>query len=210
MVSKRALISRKSLSSGEQIVFETRQSAWLCMKTAVLALVLFFVSIILYVWTLMSSAPSIPWLTDAVNNHSYGKYVQWALLIIAILALLFAFVKYLRWGSTVYASTNERIITKRGILSKTYEDMPLRMITNIDLGQTLAERGLGYGTIMFSTQGLSEGGGRKKADVVWTGVPNPMNVRKMLQEALDSRFRGKSSDERDAPPAPSPPKKENT
>jgi uncharacterized membrane protein YdbT with pleckstrin-like domain len=208
MAGKSKLISTKSLSNDEQIVFETRQSAWLCMKTAVLGALLFFLAVILYVWTMISSAPSIPYLTDAVNNDSYGKYVQWSLLVIAVLALIFVMIKYLRWGSTVYASTNERIITKRGILNKTYEDMPLRMITNIDLGQTIGDRALGYGTIMFSTQGL--GGKKANADVTWTGVPKPMEVRKKLQEALDSRFRGRASEEVESPPEPTPTKKEKT
>jgi len=85
----------------------------------------------------------------------------------------------------VYAATDERIITQKGILNKTYEDIPLKMITNIDLSQSLGKRAMGYGTMVFSTQGM----GGRKADVVWDAVPNPMSVRRKLQEAMDSRVR---------------------
>jgi hypothetical protein len=39
--------------------------------------------------------------------------------------------------------------------------------------------------MVFSTQGM----GGRKADVVWDAVPNPMSVRRKLQEAMDSRVR---------------------
>jgi hypothetical protein len=57
------------------------------------------------------------------------------------------------------------------------------MITNIDLAQSLGKRALGYGTLVFSTQGL----GGKKADMTWNAVPDPMKVRRKLQEVMDTR-----------------------
>lgn len=87
----------------------------------------------------------------------------------------------------MYAATDERIITQKGILNKTYEDIPLTMITNIDMAQTLRRRALGYGTLVFSTQGL----GARKADMTWYAVPNPMTVRRKLQEVMDIRVKPK-------------------
>jgi len=187
MAGKSKLIPRKFLSSDEQIVFETRPSAWLHMKAAALGIVVFFLGVILYFWNKISSAPSIPYLSDAMKNADYGTYVRWAFLAISGLSLLYVLGKYLRWGSTVYAATDERIITQKGILNKTYEDIPLAMITNIDLTQSLGKRAMGYGTMVFSTQGM----GGRKADVVWDAVPNPMTVRRKLQEAMDTRPRAK-------------------
>jgi hypothetical protein len=51
----------------------------------------------------------------------------------------------------------------------------------------------GHGTIMLSTQGM----GGWKVDVMWDAVPNPMSVRRKLQEAMDPRV-GRSG-ERDGP-----------
>jgi uncharacterized membrane protein YdbT with pleckstrin-like domain len=102
--------------------------------------------------------------------------------------MMFAAGRWLIWNSTVYAATDERIIKQKGILNKTYEDIPLTMITNIDVGQSIGKRVLGYGTIIFSTQGL----GGKKADMVWEAVPAPLKVRRGLQEVMDVRVKPKS------------------
>ncbi len=183
MAGKAKLIPRKFLSSSERLIFETRPSAWLHMKAAALGVILFIVCVALYFWNDIPSAPAIPYLSDAIANAHYGTYVHWGIAILAGLLLLFVMIKYLRWTSTVYAATTERIITQKGILNKTYNDIPLNMITNIDLAQSLGNRALGYGTMVFSTQGL----GGKKADEVWEAVPDPMFVRRKLQDAMDLR-----------------------
>lgn len=185
MAAKSKLIPRKFLSSDEQVLFETRPSAWLHMKAAVLGIIVFFAGVLLFFWDKISALPEIPYLSNAMKNDTYGTYVQYAMLVIAGIALLYVMGKYLRWSSTVYAATDERIITQKGILNKTYEDIPLDMITNIDLSQSLGKRALGYGTMVFSTQGM----GGRKADIIWDAVPNPMSVRRKIQEALDTRPR---------------------
>jgi len=102
--------------------------------------------------------------------------------------MLFFSYRRMKWGSTVYAATDERIITQKGIFNKTYEDIPVTMITNIDLAQSLGKRALGYGTMVFSTQGMSGG---RKADIVWEAVPNPFDVRRKIQEVMDIRTKPK-------------------
>ncbi len=96
-------------------------------------------------------------------------------------------VKWLRWGSTIYAITDERIIIQRGILGKTYEDIPLGMVTNMSVSQSAGKRILGYGTINFSTQG-SHG---RTGSIIWEAVPNPLNVRRKAQEVMDVRVKPK-------------------
>ena len=184
---KPKLIPRKMLSSDEQIVLETRPSAWLHMKAGGFAIVLGLVSLVIFAWKWVPDAPDIPYLSTAMANASYGQYIQWAFAALFVLALIYFTAKWLKWSSTVYAATDERIIKQKGILNKTYEDIPLTMITNIDMAQSLGKRALGYGTLVFSTQGL----GGKKADMTWEAVPEPMTVRRKLQEVMDIRVKPK-------------------
>ncbi len=181
------LIPKKMLSSDETVVFETRPSAWLYMKAAALSLIIALVALVLFVWKWIPSAPSIPYISDYLEG-SNGAYLQYAFGAVFVLAMIYFAYRWLKWGSTVYAATDERIITQKGILNKNYEDIPLTMITNIDLAQSIGKRALGYGTIVFSTQGLSGG---RKADVVWEAVPDPFRVRRKIQEAMDVHMRPK-------------------
>ncbi len=180
MASKSRLIPRKFLSSDEKVVFESRPSAWLYMKSGVLSAIVAMIALVLFAWNWIPSAPDIPYLSTALAGQ-YGDYVHWAFGVLFFLAFVYFVVKWMRWGSTVYAATDERIIKQKGILSKTYEDIPLNMITNIDMSQSLAKRALGYGTIVFSVQGL----GGRKADMSWTAVPDPMAVQRKIQEVMD-------------------------
>lgn len=186
MAKKARLIPRKFLSSDERIVFESRPSAWLYMKSAVLAFLIAVVAGVLFAWKWIPQAPELPYISAALAGDN-GDIFQWALAAVAVLALLFFIARWLRWSSTVYAATDERIIRQKGILNKRYEDIPLAMISNIDLAQSLGKRYLGYGTLVFSTHGV----GGKKADMVWDAVPNPMTVRRKLQEVMDVRAKPK-------------------
>ena len=185
MAGKAKLIPRKFLSSDEKVVLETRPSAWLHMKAGGLVLLLGLVCLILFIWEHVPDLPSLPYVSEAFADESYGLYLQYALLALFVLAMVFFFAKYLRWNGTIYAVTDERVIVQKGILSKTYEDMPLTMITNVDMAQSLSHRALGYGTLIFSTSGT----GSKKANMVWEAVPDPMTARRKVQEVMDVRVK---------------------
>jgi uncharacterized membrane protein YdbT with pleckstrin-like domain len=187
MARKAKLIPKKMLSSDERVMFEMRPSAWLYMKAASMALLIAMVSLIIFLWKWIPNAPSIPYLSDYLDG-SNGDFVQWAFGGLFFAMFIFFSYRYLKWGSTVYAATDERIITQHGILNRTYEDIPVTMITNVDLAQSIGKRALGYGTIVFSTQGLS---GAKKAGMVWEAVPNPFAVRRKIQEVMDIRVKPK-------------------
>lgn len=187
MAKQARLIPRKILSSDERVVFESRPSAWLYMKSAALAVLIMLAAGAIFVWPWVPGAPDLPYLTEAFENADYGDIAHWAFAGVAFLALIYFIARWLRWSSTVYAATDERIITQRGILNKVYEDIPVTMITNIDMAQSLGKRALGYGTIIFSTQGM----GGKKADMVWEAVPDPLTVRRKLQEVMDVRVKQK-------------------
>lgn len=188
MANKARLIPRKMLSSDERVVFETRPSAWLYMKAAALAEFFAIIFFVLFVWQWIPDAPSIPYVSDYLDG-SNGTYVQYGFGVLFFLLEMFFAYRWLKWGSTIYAATDERIITQKGIFNKTYEDIPVTMITNIDLAQSIGKRALGYGTMIFSTQGLSGG---RKGDIVWEAVPDPFVVRRKIQEVMDIRVKSKT------------------
>jgi membrane protein YdbS with pleckstrin-like domain len=184
MAKKAKLIPRKFLSSDENVVFESRPSAWLYMKSAALAFIVMVLAGAIFAWEWIPEVPELPYISDAIAGEN-GEMIRWAFLAVAVIAFGFFVARWLRWSSTVYAATDERIIKQKGILNKTYVDIPVTMIANIDMAQSLGKRYMGYGTLIFSTQGL----GGRKADMVWDGVPGPMTVRRKLQEVMDVRVK---------------------
>lgn len=184
MALKAKRIPRSMLSSDERMVYESRPSAIKYMVSATVAMVVGLLSLLVYLWKYIPDSPELPYLQEYLDGE-YGEYIEWAALAIFALCILYFIVKWLRWGSTVYAITDERIVIQRGILNKTYEDIPMGMITNVGVSQSLGKRMLGYGTINFATQS-SQG---RKGSIVWEAVPDPLSVRRKIQEVMDIRVK---------------------
>ena len=159
------------------------------MKAAALALTLAIAANILWLWGRIPNTPDMPYSSTALSGIS-GGIIGSAFAIVALVALIAAtWFFYLRWMSrrkTVYAATDERIILRKGLVAKNYDDIPLTMIVHILVRQSRWDWFLGYGTLIFSTKGLGEGGGR---DMIWEAVPRPVAARRTLQEVMDIRVK---------------------
>ncbi|MBE0517784.1 MAG: PH domain-containing protein [Thermoplasmata archaeon] len=186
MAKKAKHITRGLLSSDEHVVFESRPSALKYMISATIAILIGLLALTVFLWQYLPGEPEFPYIQEYMDGE-YGQYIEWAALGIFVLSLLYFFIKWFRWGSTIYAVTDERLITQKGILNKSYDDIPLGMITKVDISQSVGKRILRYGTIYFSTQSTQ---GRKDS-VVWEAVPNPLGVRRKLQEVMDIRVKPK-------------------
>lgn len=184
MARKAKRIPRGMLSSDERMIFESRPSAIKYMVSATAVILIGILALVVYVWKYLPDPPELPYIQEHLDGE-YGQYVEWAALGIFALCFVYFVVRWLRWGSTVYAITDERIIIQRGILNKTYEDIPLGMVTNVSVSQSIGKRMLGYGTIHFATQSSQ---GRRGA-IVWEAVPGPLSVRRKIQEVMDVRVK---------------------
>ncbi len=74
-------------------------------------------------------------------------------LICLLIALLGSVGRIMRWRTTNFTLTNERIIERRGIFAKSGIEIPLDRVTNIIHHQTLIERILGAGTLIVESAG---------------------------------------------------------
>lgn len=174
------------LSSDERMVYESRPSAIKYMVSASFAMIVGLLALVVFLWQYLSNPPEIPYIQEYLDGE-YGQYIEYVALGIFVLCLLYFFVKWFRWGSTVYAITDERIITQRGILNKTYEDIPLGMVTNMNVSQSIGKRMVGYGTIHFATQSTQG----RQGMIAWEAVPHPLTVRRKIQEVMDVRVKSK-------------------
>lgn len=186
MAKKAKHITRSMLSSDERMVYESRPSAIIYMISASVAIIIGLLALLVYLWRYIPDAPDLPYIQEYLDGE-YGQYIEWAALGIFVLCLLYFIVKWFKWGSTVYAVTDERIITQKGILNKTYEDIPLGMVANMNVSQSIGKRMLGYGTINFATQSAQG----RMGTIKWEAVPDPLRVRSKVQEVMDTRVKPK-------------------
>lgn len=175
-------ISPKLLALDEKVLIETRMSTIRHMTGGVASIVVALVMLLIAFWNRIFASTNLPIISDLLNNTTYGNIISIIFLLLALLLFIYFIVRYLRWASTLYVMTNERVMTKRGILGRDFDDMPLRMITNVDVNQSVGQRFLGYGTVVFSSQSGT------RDDVIWKYVPDPIRVRRLVQESMDQSY----------------------
>jgi len=178
-------ISPKLLALDEKVMLESHMSTVRHMTGGIMSIVVALVLLLVAFWDKIFASTELPFISDLLTNASYGNIISIILVLLALLLFVYFIARYLRWVSTLYVMTNERVMTKKGILGRDFDDMPPRMITNVDVNQSVGQRFLGYGTVVFSSQSGT------RDDVIWKFVPDPIRVRRLVQESMDQSYYGR-------------------
>ncbi|CAM3453002.1 PH domain-containing protein [Isoptericola cucumis] len=170
-------LNEQNLVEGEHVIMELREHAKALIWPFLLLLVL-----------LVGAAASFVVTLDDT--------VRWVLLgVIAVVAVVWVFVPWLKWRSTSYTVTTQRIAMRSGIFTRVGRDIPLYRINDIALEKDLVDRMLGCGTLQVSDA-------TEKAGMVLVDVPRVDEVHVKLQELLYAVDDG--SDDGEWPPAEPP------
>jgi uncharacterized membrane protein YdbT with pleckstrin-like domain len=101
--------------------------------------------------------------------------VIWVILGFVTFGLtwLLAIYDFLRLKFMEQGVTNKRVILKKGIISRTTEEMKLASIETVEINQGIFGRILGFGTVKVTGRGIS--------DVVFKGIDDPMSVKRQIE-----------------------------
>lgn len=152
-------ISQRLLNPGEEVVVSTRTH----VKALLLPLLVLVVclAVAVYVQTAVGS--------------SVLHWIVWAL---ALVAIVWWFVRpLLAWLTATYTFTNRRLITRRGVLTRTGHDIPLSRISDVEYEFGLVDRLLGCGTLMISDASTD-------GEVTLNDIPHVEEVQRTLNELL--------------------------
>ncbi len=119
-------------------------------------------------------------------------------LVIAVALIPVAVMPFFRWWFTAYVLTNERLITRRGIVARSGIEIPLENINDVVFRQNVIERLLKSGDLVIESAG--EGGQSRFSD-----IPEPENFQSLLYRTREDRTRALQQETAPAPaPAPAP------
>jgi len=79
------------------------------------------------------------------------------------------------WATEI-GVTNQRIIYKTGLVSRSTSELQLRSIEEVNMDQTVLGRILGYGKLQIHGTGAE--------DIILPNLGDPLELRKALQEAI--------------------------
>jgi membrane protein YdbS with pleckstrin-like domain len=179
------------LRDGEQLVLDLHPHWWYFAK----ALGATVIAVVLAVVVLASGI-----------SGTFGDVVHWIVAILVLAALVWLGERYVRWVTTNFILTSDRIIYRRGVVAKKGMEIPLQRINTIFFSQRLFERMLGLGDLKV------ESASRTGAEV-FEDIRKPDKVQHEIyaqMEAVENRGFDRlatklSPAPGSAPPGPPPP-----
>ncbi len=111
---------------------------------------------------------------------------RWAELAIAgvmVLSLLWLVERYLRWVTTSFVVTNQRLILRKGILRRSGREIMLDRLSDITYKQTLSDRLLRCGDILIESAG-------REGQEVLVDVPRPTRIQNEISRLVSQRQSG--------------------
>ena len=129
-------LSKKILGQGEEVVLHLRTHVKKIIPNIIAGVVLAVAAVLAAVylpenWRLSSTIVII-----VVAIIAEGYLLAWP---------------WLNWFTSTYTISNRRIITRKGVLTKTGHDIPLSRISNVSYEKSLLDRMFGCGTLVLQT-----------------------------------------------------------
>lgn len=152
-----------ALGSGEAVIIHTR-THWKVLLGAIVWIVLGIVGLVLLLTLLPSGG-----VQDAV------RWVGVAAIAIAL--LWFALWPLVRWLSSSYTITDQRIMERTGVIRQTGRNIPLQRVSGVSFEKDVIDRMLGCGTLKIQSSADS-------TDVIFRDVPDVDNVQRVVTDLM--------------------------
>jgi uncharacterized membrane protein YdbT with pleckstrin-like domain len=111
------------------------------------------------------------------SSGTVAMYVVGVVVLIAIAWL--ALWPFLKWRTTHYVFTNERVLLQTGVLARDRRDIPLSRVNDHAMTQRFSERLLGCGTLTIESAG-------ERGQSVLTDIPRVERVQTTLYELVEA------------------------
>ena len=116
-------------------------------------------------------------INEIYKLHWFAKVpmVFWIVIspLTVFLTLILAAYEWLKIKNLEQGTTNKRVISKSGIISRKTEEMKIDAIETVEIDQGILGRIFGYGTVKIT--------GRGNSDLLFKKIDNPMHVKKSIE-----------------------------
>jgi membrane protein YdbS with pleckstrin-like domain len=170
---------RKLLNPGEEMVLDLHPHWWYFARQVaalVLAMALAIVAVRL------SDVDALAWIGAAI----------------VLAAAAWVAYSYVTWVNTHFVLTTDRLITRRGVVSRSGVQIPLERVNNVNFRQSIFERMIGSGDLIIESAG-------QEGEQALSNIKKPDIVTNMIHSEMEGnenrkfdRLRGPSM----PPPAP--------
>ncbi|HJR18721.1 MAG TPA: PH domain-containing protein [Actinomycetota bacterium] len=155
------------LTEGEEVLLDLRPH-WIALIKPLL-------------WTIaIGAVTGFLWVLAGPESDVLTQ-IRWALVGVALLLWIpLAATPAVRWRFTLFVLTNERVITRSGVIAKHSKEIPLETINDVTFGQRIIERMIGAGDLIVESAGES---GQNR----FTDIRHPEAVQLEIYRAAEAR-----------------------
>jgi uncharacterized membrane protein YdbT with pleckstrin-like domain len=124
-------------------------------------------------------------LLETKSGSNGRKYLGILVLVLLVGGALWLIGRYLKWISTNFVITSQRVIFRQGIFAKSGIEIPLERVNNVNFSQGVFERMLGAGDLLIESGG--EDGQQR-----FTDIRHPDKVQNLIHAQMEgvARRRG--------------------
>ena len=111
---------------------------------------------------------------------------QWAEIIVGVVlvaCLVWLLGRYLRWTTTTFVVTTERLIMRKGILKRSGREILLDRLTDISYTQTFFDRILKCGDVLIESPG-------RDSPETFPDLPHPISIQNEIYRLIEQRRSG--------------------
>jgi uncharacterized membrane protein YdbT with pleckstrin-like domain len=106
------------------------------------------------------------------------KTLQYLAIAAIVASAIWLVIRYLKWATTNFVITSDRIIFRSGIIAKSGIEIPLERVNNVLFNQSIFERILGAGDLLIESGG--EDGQQR-----FTDVRHPERVQNLIHSQME-------------------------
>jgi uncharacterized membrane protein YdbT with pleckstrin-like domain len=169
------------LSEDEELIYDLRPHWWTLVVPAV-------------VTVLVTVAVGFAWAVTPAGSLQAPARLVVAVAGVLLLALLVA-GRVLRWMTTHFVLTTERLIFRSGVVAKFGREIPLERINDVTFTQSLFERLIGIGDLLIESAG-------EQGQSTFSDIRDPEAVQLQIYRQMEANGRRRGGYAAPAPARP--------
>jgi len=155
---------KKNLNSNETIALDMHPHWWYFAQPAAALVGSIIIGIV------------VAWKVDSGTARNAASIAVYVLLVITALWLI---GRFLKWLTTNFVITSQRIIFRQGVFAKSGIEIPLERVNNVNFNQGIFERILGAGDLLIESGG--EDGQQR-----FTDIRHPDKVQNLVHAQVET------------------------
>ncbi|MEY2396907.1 MAG: hypothetical protein QOJ00_81 [Actinomycetota bacterium] len=150
----------KLMNDGEELIIDTHPHWWVFSGVGLRLVLAIVIAVI---------------AATKIHDQPVVNFVGIALILAAVVNLAIVYVK---WRTTDFVLTSDRLVTRSGVLSRQTREIPLERINDLACHQSLFERVIHAGDLMIESAG-------ERGQEVFPNVADPFAVQNLIHRAME-------------------------